>query len=374
MPGLAVIAGAPASDFAERAQAFEGLHVGRPVQDFVRNLDAKVEVLRVGGLPIPVTINAGTAGNAWICSPRATYADCAAEEAERYLSPRVARGSQRLARRLGDWLGAAGIDRAVAVNNWLVSTNLYPPLREVALPALIDAVRERWPSHAIWFRSLNPTDNADWMAALAASGFRLLVSRQVYLYEDMATLARRHANLRRDLRQLARTHLRRVRNEDILADDYDRIARLYELLYMEKYSRFNPHYNAAFMRHWHRAGLLEFHGFRDDSGLLQCVAGLFRQGSTFTTPIVGYDTRLPQQLGLYRLLTACACEATLEQDCRLNFSAGAAAFKRLRGGVPVIEYSAVYARHLPRGTRNAIDALSVLTRRIGAPLLARYGL
>ncbi len=374
MPGAAVISRAPADDFAERAQAFAGLHAGRPVQDFVRNLDAQVEMVAVGDISIPVTVNAGNPGNAWICSPRATYADCAAEEAERYLFPWMIGGGRRLGRHVGNWLGAAGIDRAVAVNNWLVSTNLYPPLREVALPALVDAVRERWPSHAIWFRSLNPTDNADWIAALVASGFRLLVSRQVYLYEDMAALSQRHTNLNRDMRQLARTSLHRVRNQDIVSGDYDRIARLYELLYMEKYSRFNPHYSAAFMRHWHQAGLLKFHGFRDESGLLQCVAGLFRQGATFTTPIVGYDTTLPQSLGLYRLLTACACEAALEQGCRLNFSAGAAGFKRLRGGVPVLEYSAVDARHLPRRTRHAIDVLSVLSRRLGGPLLVRYGL
>ena len=76
----------------------------------------------------------------------------------------------------------------------------------------------------------------------------------------------------------------------------------------------------------------------------------------------------------FRLLTACAYEVTLKKGCRINFSAGAAQFKRLRGGVPAIEYSAVYAQHLPRNTRNAISALSLLTRRVGAPLLSRYKL
>jgi hypothetical protein len=64
----------------------------------------------------------------------------------------------------------------------------------------------------------------------------------------------------------------------------------------------------------------------------------------------------------------------MELGGRLNFSAGAAGFKRLRGGVPAIEYSAVYARHLPRKTRNAIGVLSLATRRVGAPLLSKYGL
>ena len=361
-------------DFSERARAFARIHAGKPPKIFAANLSAKVETLQAGEVTIPVTLSDGSPGDAWVCSPRATYTDCAAEEAERYLPAWMARGSRGLSRGIGDWLTDAGIDRVAAVNNWLLSTNLYPPLRAVPLATLIEAARGRWPGHALWFRSLNTLDNADWIAALTASGFQLVVSRQVYLYEDLAALSARHTNLKRDLQQLGRTGLRRVRDDGITEDDYTRIARLYEMLYMEKYSRFNPHYNAEFMRCWHKAGLLEFHGFRDDSGILQCVVGLFRQGTTFTSPIVGYDTSLPRQLGLYRLLTACAYEATMEKGCRLNFSAGAAEFKRLRGGAPAIEYSAVYARHLPRNLRNALGALSLATRRVGAPLLSKYKL
>ena len=363
-----------ASDFAERALAFARIHAGKPLPAFAANLNAKVEMLQVGEMTMPATINDGLPGDAWVCSPRATYTDCATEEGGRYLPSWMASGSRRLNKGIGDWLTDVGIDRVVAINNWLLSTNLYPSLRNVPLTMMIGEARERWPDHAVWFRSLNPIDNADWIAALSAKGFQLMVSRQVYLYEDLAALSIRHANLKRDLVQLGRTALRRVRDDAITENDYARIARLYELLYMEKYSRFNPHYSAEFMRCWHRAGLLEFHGFRDASGMLQCVVGLFRQGTTFTSPIVGYDTSLPRQLGLYRLLTACAYEVAMEKGCRLNFSAGAAHFKRLRGGVPAIEYSAVYARHLPRNIRNAIGGLSLLTRRVGAPLLSRYKL
>lgn len=365
---------ATADDFSERARAFARIHAGKPLKTFAANLSAKVETLQAGEATMPVTISDGSFGDSWVCSPRATYAECAAEEAARYFPAWMARGSRGLSRGIGDWLTGVGIDRVAAINNWLLSTNLYPPLQTVPLATMIEAARERWPEHAIWFRSLNTVDNADWIAALGELGFQLVVSRQVYLYQDLAALSTRHADLKRDLRLLGRTSLRRVRDDGITGKDYARIARLYELLYMEKYSRFNPHYSAEFMRSWHEAGLLEFHGFRDASGILQCVVGLFRQGTTFTSPIVGYDTSLPQQLGLYRLLTACAYEATMEKGCRLNFSAGAAQFKRLRGGTPAIEYSAVYARHLPRNLRTAIGALSLATRRVGAPLLSKYKL
>lgn len=374
MPFSDMSAAGTYDDFSQRARAFVRIHAATPSKIFAENINVQVETLQAGETILPVTLSDGSPGDAWVCSPRATYADCAAEEAERCLPAWMVRGGHGLSKGIGDWLTGAGIDRVAAINNWLLSTNLYPPLRTVPLATTIEAARERWPDHAIWFRSLNTIDNADWIAALSANGFQLVVSRQVYLYEGLAALSARHANLKRDLRQLGRTTLHRVRDDGITDDDYPRIARLYELLYMEKYSRFNPHYSAELMRRWHKAGLLEFHGFRDQYSTLQCVVGLFRQGATFTSPIVGYDTSLPRQLGLYRLLTACAYEATMGKGGRLNFSAGAAQFKRLRGGVPAIEYSAVYARHLPRKLRNAIRILSLATQRVGIPLLTKYKL
>ena len=120
--------------------------------------------------------------------------------------------------------------------------------------------------------------------------------------------------------------------------------------------------------------LLEFEGFRDVDGRLSTVIGLFRQAGIATAPIVGYDTRQPIKVGLYRLATACAYRRCMERGWRLNFSAGAAGFKRLRGGQSAIEYSMVLARHLPRRTRAALRVLSTVTCRIGAPLLRRFEL
>lgn len=363
-----------AEEFSARARAFAQIHVGQRTEAFAANLHTRVELLQVGEMAMPTTVNDGERDNAWVCSPRTTYADYASEEAARYLPAWLARPARWLCTGVGAALARAGIDRAVTVNNWLLSTNLYPPLACVPLPALIESARARWPGHALWFRSLNLTDNRDWLDGLRDLGFQLVASRQVYLFDNLPALVARHINQKRDLALLAHTPLQRIGNDDIVAEDYARIAELYGLLYIQKYSRFNPYYNAEFMRRWHRAGLLEFDGFRDEAGQLQGVIGLFRQGTTLTAPIVGYNTGLSQRLGLYRLLTACAYQAAMRRGYRLNFSAGAADFKRVRGGIPSIEYSAVSTLHLPRRTRCAVDALSLLTCRVGAPLMTRYKL
>lgn len=360
--------------FAAGTRAFAAVHAGNDVAALIPNLHARIDALHSPAGALPVTVHDGRAGDAWVCSPRTTYADYAAEESARYLPDWAGPPALRVIGSIGHALQWSGIDRAVSINNWLLSTNLYPALAHVDPAALVREAIERWPGHTLWFRSLNAHDNADWIAALQATGCQLVASRQVYLYDDFATLRRRHGNLKADLALLEKTPLQACRDADILDSDYARIAELYALLYIGKHSRFNPVYSADFLRLWHRAGLLGFDGFRDADGRLACILGIFWQGRTATAPIVGYDTAQPQKRALYRLATACAYRACLEHGWRLNFSAGAAGFKRLRGGIASIEYSAVHARHLPRRTRVAVDALSALTCRIGAPLLRRFQL
>ncbi|WP_237642516.1 hypothetical protein [Stenotrophomonas panacihumi] len=360
--------------FAAQARAFQAIHERRPVSSLIPNLHARVERIETTAGPLPVTVHDSHAGDAWVCSPRSTYADCAAEEAARYLPRALSPLAASLSPLGGLLCEATRLDQAVTVNNWLLSTNLYPSVAGIDISAIIHEAVQRWPRHAVWFRSLNAQDNTDWLHALQRAGCQLVVSRQVWLYDDLAQGTRRHADLKRDLGLLARTPLAYCDDTGITEADYARIAELYALLYTAKYSRFNPMYGADFLARWHRADLLEFHGFRADDGVLQTVVGLFRQGCVATSPIVGYDTAQPRAHGLYRLATASAYRRSLQQGWRLNFSAGAAGFKRLRGGRPAIEYSAVYTRHLPRRTRAAVAALSLLTRRLGAPLLNHFQL
>ncbi|WP_244149928.1 hypothetical protein [Xanthomonas sacchari] len=256
---------AAAADYATQLQRFAALHAGGDAQRLADNAHARIEVLQAGDLALPVTVGERHPGNAWVCSPRTTYADYAAEEAARLLPGALAAPVRGLCGGIGAWLDWARIDRAVTLNNWLLSTNLYPPLPPSGLRALLDAARTRWPDHALWFRSLNAVDTPQWLHALQAEGFTLIGSRQVYLYEDWPRLLR-HRDLARDLKLVDRRDLQRCGNDAIGEADYARIAALYAQLYLEKYSHCNPAYHAGFLRAWHRAGLLRFDGFRDGDG------------------------------------------------------------------------------------------------------------
>ena len=358
------------------AQAFVGMHGGMPSTRFAPNLHTRVELLRAGSLSMPVTINDGDAprANAWVCSPLSTYADYAQEEAQRCLPRLLAAPVGLICAVAGAAFRRARIDRAVIINNWLLSTNLYPACDVDSLGTMLAVALQRWPDHAIWFRSLNEAHNADWLGALSALGFECIPTRQIYYVTPRALGDKVRADIARDQRLLRRTPLRRLESSDFDERHYARVAELYTQLYIQKYSQLNPQYTESFVRCSHAAGLLELHGFEDDTGTLQAAVGLFRVGSTLSAPLVGYNTTLPLQAGLYRLLMAIALEQGTARGMTLNLSAGAAHFKRMRGGQPAIEYSAVYTRHLAPARRRPIAVLRKLTSTIGIPLMKRFQL
>lgn len=367
---IAKSAPAPGWDFPDQVQAYLQIAGGRPVG--VSNLATQVDVIGTGAGSVPVTVNHSESANCWVCSPHTAYVRYSREELRRLAHPFLAAPLAALCSTLGGYLWKAEIDTAVAINNWTLSTNIYPALNGRLLGEWIDEARQRWPLHAIWFRSLNDRYTPAWLAQLANRGCEMIPSRQVYLYDRIDLSTRAPANLRRDLKLWHGRRHEVVEAGSWSHGDFVRAAALYEMLYMDKYSRLNPHYDASFLHAWHTAGLLRLMGWRNESGELEAVVGLFGSGSTLTAPIVGYDTQSSPRRGLYRLLMAAVYELAARSDQRINLSAGAAQFKRLRGGVASIEYSAVYARHLPRKRQRAIHLLSRITTTFGEPLMRRF--
>ncbi|HVY71025.1 MAG TPA: GNAT family N-acetyltransferase, partial [Verrucomicrobiae bacterium] len=92
---------------------------------------------------------------------------------------------------------------------------------------------------------------------------------------------------------------------------------------------------------------------------------------TTSVPFIGYDTSLPQELGLYRVLVTMLLQRTAEEKLLLNYSSGAGDFKRRRGGEPVIEFNAIYTRHLPARRRAMFAALRELSNRVGRRFLEK---
>lgn len=346
----------------------------------IGNVTTALALLDTGRHQFPVSINQGgeAPDNCYVVSPQTAYSGYAREELQRLKRPWLAWPLKLLTQGVDHLLSAAKVDRLVQVNNWLLSTNLYPADWSGAdLPAITDLLRQQFPDHALAFRSLNDFSNLVLRERLQALGYLAIPSRQVYLFdgrEGEGSAFLRHHNTRLDTTLLRRSPYSVVPGSALSAADFQRIEQLYSLLYLDKYSTLNPHYSAQWLQRGYAEGWLELRALRNPEGRIDGALGWFANSTLISAPIVGYDTALPQRSGLYRQLTRLCLQEAVNRRQVLNFSAGAAAFKRLRGGQPYIEYTLIQVAHLPWARRAVWHLMAVLLQRIGVPLMRKLKL
>ena len=332
------------------------------------NLQAQAGWLDDGAGGWPVTIQPGPCGNSYPASLITQYVDYPRTELEHLesLTPSV-----RLAGRLGltgldCLLRIARADRVVQWNSWLMSTNLPPAGTVAACEEVTSLLRHRYADHAILLKNVDPMESVEWVPTLRRAGYELLTSRMVYHFDGRSAGFKNRSTVKRDLKEFAADpRFRWIKPEEFSVGDAPRIAQLYRQLYLEKHSALNPQYSETFVRRALRGQWLEFHGLRDTQGVLVGVFGFFTLGGTTSVPFIGYDTEMPQEAGLYRRLFSGILRLVAERGQHLNYSSGAGEFKQRRGGVPVIEFNAVYCRHLGPTRRMAFrTAAQVLNRYV----------
>ena len=339
----------------------------------VPNLRCTIGTVQVAGRHLPVTFaDRADVPNCYLCCPTVAYRDYGIEETRHFARHAVLRTVLTgVLRAAGPVLRRSGLDHQCQVNNWILATNPPLGLTPDEAAALMLTLANRHPDRAIVARSLNDRADAPLLAALAQAGAVLLPARQVWIVGPDAPWA---LNRRRDARLLAQTTLAVVDGGSFADADFDEAARLYAMLYLQKYTPLNPQYSAAFLKGMHDAGIMRLIGLRQADGQLVAVVGTVALQDLLTAPVVGYRTDLPQKLGLYRMLIALAMAEAHARHLSFNISAGAAGFKRSRGAMPAIEYTAAYVAHLPLPSRLATAALSGLLNGIGVPIMKRFAL
>lgn len=343
--------------------------------EFIRNVETEMWLLDTGTHQFPVSVSFGhePVDNSYVTSPMTTYVGYAHEEIKRLNRPWLTWPLMGLVSGMAGLLERAQINRIVQVNNWLISTNLYPSdWQGENIPEITQLLVETYPDHAIAFRSLNHRCNHALIERLQSLGYVGVPSRQVYVFdatngEQSKMLS--HHNTMVDSSLLRRSSYQIVQGNELLDSDFPRLEELYNQLYLDKYCRLNPQFTADWLRCGQRDGWLDIRVLRTEDGRIDGVLGWFANEQILTAPIVGYDTTLPQRQGLYRMLTNMCLQEAVARRCVLNFSSGAAQFKRLRGGQPEIEYSMVYARHLSASRQRVWKLLSHILRMIGVPMM-----
>jgi hypothetical protein len=130
---------------------------------------------------------------------------------------------------------------------------------------------------------------------LKEKDYEMVLSRQVwYMDAEEASHTRQY---KEDVRVL-RKHGYEIVDGKVLSDEeLARSLDLYNMLYLKKYSYYNPQFTFEFMKLARDNEILHLRALRRD-GQINAVMGFFIRNGAMTQPLFGYDTSLPQEEGL----------------------------------------------------------------------------
>jgi len=171
-----------------------------------------------------------------------------------------------------------------------------------------------------------------------------------------------------DLKILKNTGYEVVDETGVKPEDIPRIVEIYRMLYVDKYSNLNPKLTEEFVKLIISNKILDLRLLKKD-GRVDGVLGFLARYGVINSPLFGYDTTLPKELGLYRMVSTLLSIEAKERGLLLNMSSGAGGFKTLRRAKPYIEYNAIYTKHLTLKRKLPWTLLKTLMNRVASPIM-----
>lgn len=343
---------------------------------FVSNVNTQMFALLIDDLVLPVTVNDRELENSYVCSFYNHYITYCKEELINLKNPPLERVLETIINYLGNLTIWGGMNKVVIVHNFLLSTNLYPDLSNKQIAIITQHLKEIFTHHALIFRSINTFITDELYKNFQDNNYSLIGSRQIYLFnpkEQDAMRTKMRWRLKQDSQLIEKQGYEVIEQNQLSIIDIPRIIELYNLLYLKKYSDHNPQFTEKFIELTLSSSNWKFKALKK-AGKIDGVIGFYTINGVMTTPILGYDTSLPQEIGLYRMLSVLLTIEANKKGIILHQSSGAASFKRFRGFIDNIEYSAVYYQHLPKPRKLIWLILEFLVNRIAVPLMKKYKL
>lgn len=338
------------------------------VKKYIKNIDTDLKILKINDILLPININEAEYKNSYTSSLYVHYVSYTKEELYELKNPVLEFILKAALDILGCFYKLFKIDKVIYVNNWFLSTNLYLELSKEQYEKITKFLKEKYPNHAIVFRSLNENLLNREISYLKDLGYKMLGSRQVYIFDcnKRACLKGKDKNkLYKDIRLLKNSEYKVIDMENSYTKQ---TLKLYNQLYLDKYSKYNPQFSEEYIKLCNENNLLNFKLLSKDNKI-NAVLGYYKRNNIMTTPIFGYDTTLPKDEGLYRMLSAQLVLESEQNGCTINMSSGASKFKIYRGAISSLEYSALYYSHLPFYRKLGYKLLFFVINKIAIPLI-----
>lgn len=366
----------PKNEFARKAYWY--VHeISKDSQKYISNVNTKFGLLVVNNVYLPLSVNETDYDNAYVCSPYTHYISYAYDELKFLPNFFLRKLCLLFLAPFSFLFKLSKINKIVSINNWLLSTCLYPNIFETDINKITNHVKKVYPGHAIQFRSLQKIQHKKIITDLQKNGYMLIPSRQVYLWkpEYMNTATKRQKkNFRQDKKILCSADMMLSKINPENEEEIKLALNLYNKLYIKKYSTCNPQLTSTFLQMVIEKNIIDVYLLKEKTNGYASVVGLLKSEDTITAPILGYNTDLKNAQIMYRACSALSYALAEKKNIYCHKSSGAAGFKRNRGCVPTVEYSCVYVAHLPLYRRLIWNILSLVLNLIAVPVIARYKL
>jgi hypothetical protein len=341
------------------------------VNAYFDNVQTNMMALKIDNFVLPITVNDAEVDNSYVCSFYSYYIGCGLNNLDSIKNKTFQKGVGTVLKGFGKFLRAGKIDKVVSVNNWLFSTNLYPNLSETQILQIRNFIEKKFPTHAIAFRSINTIDKNSALQALKNNRFNLIASRQIFITNSSEKEIFESRLFKSDIRFLNKTEYEIADLSIEEKGEIPKMLSLYRALYIDKYTNISPQLNEKFLKLLVDNQIFKFKTLKKNNQI-DGIVGYYSAYGVMMSPFFGYDTKVPQQVGLYRLLsTILSLQAKLTGEL-FHQSSGASFYKSVRKAKSDIEYIAVYEKHLKLHRRFYWKALKFIMNYFGIYWMKKY--
>lgn len=254
------------------------------------------------------------------------------------------------------------IDNIVYVNNFFLSTNLYPEWDNGIVNKINIFIKMNYNNKIIFYRSLNYVKNKDIINTLEDNNFRKICSRQIFIFKKNKIEEYKKLKIvKNDFRIIRKYWLTFERVE--LNDD-SHVLELYNMLYLKKYTNLNPQFTLDFIKTTIKFKLFNLFKLTENNKIIW-VIWYFIINNQATTPIFWYDILKDKKYNLYSQISNLLTFKSLNDVDILNSSSWAWKFKFSRGWEIKLEYNLIFVpKHIWLLKRKYFKILFYLSDKI----------
>lgn len=215
---------------------------------FIANVKSEIYILQIEDQFLPITLNNREYDNSYVTSI-ISYINYAEDEMQRHGMGVLKMLLKPILIMLKGALKLCKSNKIIAINNFLLSTNLFNPLSEKQIQATLKFLSMQFPDHTILIRSLNTITHKEMLDSLKKLNFSIITSRSIYFFDpkNLSKIgSKRRWIIKKDKDIQNQSAIQIIDHESFKKEDAHHIKRLYDLLYLEKYSRCNPDFTVNF--------------------------------------------------------------------------------------------------------------------------------